>query len=107
MKAFLIIVCLLLLSGLLLSACADGIVLSPTKPLGESVITLPTAEPTPVPSPSNLLEHVQFQVDKTMTLARSQRGLIWPLFLVILVLGGFIKLLQWIYGLTTSSPPLS
>ncbi len=71
------------------------------------MIVLPTAEPTPEPSPSNLMEHVQLKVDQTMTLARQQRGLIWPVFLVILVLGGFIKLLQWIYGLTTSSPPLS
>lgn len=107
MKAFFIIACLLLISGLLLSACADGIILTPTQPLGESLIVLPTSEPTPEPSPSNLLEHVQVQVDKTMDLARQQRGLLWPIFLVIGVLGAFIKLFQWIYGLTTSSPPLS
>lgn len=90
---------------LALSACADGIVITPQQPFEQSEVVLPTPEPSPRPSPSTLFEHTQLRIEQGAQLAQQNKGLIWPLFILMALLWGFIKLLQWIFNLTTSSPP--
>lgn len=87
-----------------LGACADSIVLEPPQPFTESQVSPQRPEPSPTPEPETPGEHVQYRLNQVGEFAQSRRGLVWPLLLVIAVLWGFVKLLKWIYELTTSSP---
>jgi hypothetical protein len=87
-----------------LAACADSIVLEPPQPFTESQVSPQRPEPSPTPEPETPGEHVQYRLNQAGEFAQSRRGLVWPLLLVIAVLWGFVKLLKWIYELTTSSP---
>lgn len=87
-----------------LSACADGIVLERPEPFMEQHVSPYRPEPTPTPEPETLGEHVQYRLHQAGGFAQERRGLVWPVLIVIGVLWGFIRLLKWIYELTTSAP---
>ena len=88
----------------ILPACTDGIVQEPTPNFPASEIQLPPPVPVASKEPETPLEHVQFRSQQAMQYVNRQRGLVWPVLLVIGILWGLSQILRLIVQLTTSSP---
>ncbi len=91
----------LLLCGLNLPACTDGLVLDPVPEFSERQLVLPKQTPSPEPPAKTRLEKASRRLKSARTQLTPYLG---TLLLALIVLAGLFRFLGLIYALSTTDP---